>query len=849
MDERRNGAGLADRLAAYSASWWNARHAVCLSRWPLMFVLSIALPVAMAGGMVTAIDAERSSALRDRVQLVRSAYFETARQMEDDTRACAELLSHRFSAHSVSLSAASRVGRVCESFAPSGSWVVIGRVRDDGTHEHLFNGKLQADEMQILSAEDAAVQSTLPLIEQSRRLGIPVWSDPFYGPAVGSTVITTLQTLDVFKEIFVSIAIDPNVPMPDLGMATEEPFAFIGLVSPKGQIVARRPVASSLGQFLPDELFTQLSDPETKTLYSVPTVASNGPEMMDLAVTRVSPDFGWLIVTGQPSISALGYLRENQLFSAILLGDLAVMMAMILLVLRQRRTENELHITEGVAQAMQDADRRKTQLLQALSHELRGPLVRLIGAHELMQPFDDSASQRAMNAARSSAQSVLQLVDDLLDIAVLGGSSTSLSQSPVDIQELLGDVEAEFAATARERGLAFHVTWREKISPIMMDRLRLRQIAVNLLSNAFNATEEGAVWMSTDLRVCNQEHWLIITVSDTGVGMAPEFQARAFEEFTTRSEGGVGLGLSLVDRIVKRMNGNIVLESVEGQGTRFEIRLPVTLATDASADDLYIDEQSPLSGISLLLVEDDAVIRQSTVLRLHRAGAIVWEATDGAEAVALCRTRAFDVVLMDLEMPNMSGLDAARSIRSIVGDDSPIIFGLSSHVRSVKRDEALAAGMSELLTKPLQIQLFANILRAHSVGAVPSVIPSGHVDETCCLLLDHEVFDELLEIPFGEEFEDPIASFAAETRRLADQLSDTDSLAIRQKVHRFKGVAMVFGAVVLANALERLDSEVIEKGGDAEDVAGQVERVRSVLRRTITAMEQRKAELVSSGSA
>ncbi len=392
------------------------------------------------------------------------------------------------------------------------------------------------------------------------------------------------------------------------------------------------------------------------------------------------------------------------------------------------RRANELALVEA-KQAAEAANEAKTRFISTVSHELRTPMNGVIGMLELLlaRPVDETAQDYA-RAARRSAASLLTLVDDLLDIAKIEAGRLELDRTPVDLRELAHDVREVVAAAAAEQELTLTVDVATDVPDLVLaDPVRLRQLLINLLGNAVKFTEDGAV----SLRVAARERRadarvpLVLTVADTGIGIAAEDLARLFDPFTqadqstNRRFGGTGLGLAIVRQLTELMGGHIEVESSPGEGTTFRLELDLDIAAAMSpthGGERDREQEVPCHGRRVLVVEDNDINQALARAHLEDLGCEVTIADDGAAGADLALTRPFDLVLMDCLMPGVDGFEGTRRIREGEPDGQRIpVVALTADATAEHAAVCRDVGMDDVLTKPYGQADLAAVL--HRMGA------------------------------------------------------------------------------------------------------------------------------------
>lgn len=387
----------------------------------------------------------------------------------------------------------------------------------------------------------------------------------------------------------------------------------------------------------------------------------------------------------------------------------------------RRRTEQALAKARDDAEAASEA---KSAFLANTSHEIRTPLNGLVGLARLARRpgLDEERRRRYLDQIADSAETLSAVISDVLDLSKIEAGKLDVESVGFNLHELLGSLAQVYRTLADARGLGFTLEIDTGVPPwVQGDPVRLRQILGNYLNNALKFTARGQV----GLRVAaGHDEWLRFEVHDSGPGIDPQVQARLFHPFmqadqsTTRRFGGSGLGLSICRELATLMHGRVGVRSRPGQGSRFWLELPLPeCAAQADPSAFGALEGGPLAGAQVLMAEDNPVNMTIAVALLEQWGVAVTQAVDGAQAIAAVEAaaaagRPFDVVLMDVHMPVMSGYEATRRLRaSPVGAALPII-ALTAAALTSEREQALAAGMSGFLTKPIDARRLHDALVA-----------------------------------------------------------------------------------------------------------------------------------------
>jgi PAS domain S-box-containing protein len=383
-------------------------------------------------------------------------------------------------------------------------------------------------------------------------------------------------------------------------------------------------------------------------------------------------------------------------------------------VTERRQIDQALAAARDVAEA---ANRAKSAFLANTSHEIRTPLNGLLGLANLamQKGLDESRRQQYLEQIQDSAQSLSGIISDILDLAKIEAGKFNIEALPFNLHGLLKSVHHAYHSLAQARSLDLVLEVADEVpGTVRGDPVRLRQILSNYITNGLKFTERGRVTLQVakSIEPGRGEH-VRFTVVDTGPGIDAATQQRLFQPFTqaddstTRRFGGTGLGLSICKELAGLMDGEVGMQSLPGVGSRFWVELPLPPTEAPVADPrLEAEDLQRLEGLRVLLVEDNAVNMMIGVAMLEQWGVEVTQAVDGAEGVAAVEQaraagRPFNVVLMDVQMPRLSGHEAARQLRRLHPADKLPIIALTAAALTSEREEALAAGMNDFLTKPI----------------------------------------------------------------------------------------------------------------------------------------------------
>ncbi|MGZ3217120.1 ATP-binding protein [Paracoccus sp. T5] len=493
-----------------------------------------------------------------------------------------------------------------------------------------------------------------------------------------------------------------------------------------------------------------------------------------------------------------------------------------------RRVANEAELIRARDRALA-GEQAKADMLAVMSHEMRTPLNGLMGTLDLLMTTDlDDRQRRYAQVMAQSGQLLLRHVNNVLDISRADAGVIELVWRPFDPRQLVSQILDGLQAQAQQRGNVLSLAMiGDNRRPLLGDTVRLTQILMNLVGNAIKFTEGGHILVEID-RSVGAGH-VEFRVTDTGIGIATEDQQRIFDEFVTldpsfqREVEGTGLGLGIVRRLAGLMGGWVTVDSQPGEGSCFTVRLPLPEQAPEPQAPAAPEAPAPAAPAQLevLVVEDNQINRMVVGEMLASRNCRVVEACDGQEGVIEAGRQRFDLILMDISMPRMDGVTAARAIRREGPNTDTPIIALTAHALPADQANFAQAGMEATLTKPLSFKALDDILRRFAnkadAAAPPPAKPRtgpdrreaarAHLAESIGPERAAQVVDRIL-----AELDDGLA-------RLRDMIQDPAlNEDVARLAHRMAGSVALIGFDDIRDSLNRLETRA--RGAQSPDRAG-----------------------------
>ncbi len=503
--------------------------------------------------------------------------------------------------------------------------------------------------------------------------------------------------------------------------------------------------------------------------------------------------------------------------------------------LEKERIDNENRIK---AEAAEEANDAKSQFLSTMSHEIRTPMNGMLGMIQLLQGSELSASQHEhIRVLHDATDALLETFDHVLQYGRLVEGAYVTRQTPFALHELLRDLITLMTPIADNKQLTLTLDYSPETSDLYVGAAgSLRQILTNLIANAIKFTDSGFVQLSVRCQACKDHmQQLRFEVRDSGIGIAPELQEHIFDRFTqadatiTRRFGGTGLGLAICKELATALEGEIGLTSTPGSGSQFWLELPLAVGQQQRrAESETVDEISPPQQI--LLVEDVEINQQVVVGLLQQQRHQITIAADGHQALDLSHKQRFDLILMDMHLPGISGLDISKQIKAdknCINQSTPII-ALTASVRPEDIHRYLNAGLNSVIAKPVKK---AQLLQAVASKGNPAEPPSLDAAKPQTLFLDNSILDAHRQVLGEAKLNELMAGFCAVHADLWPALQRSvaakDRYEIAQTAHKFAGACDTMGFAQASQLLRVL--EIAAESGEMDNT----DRVRDELNRVM----------------
>ena len=440
-------------------------------------------------------------------------------------------------------------------------------------------------------------------------------------------------------------------------------------------------------------------------------------------------DYSYRYISSFYSYSIVDFLRQHLALILLATVLLAVFIA-FMLISRLKKKDEQIREKESLKEQAEAASNAKTVFLFNMSHDIRTPMNAVLGFADLMErELDDPEKLKDhLGKIKKAGKYLLGLINNVLEVARIDSGKETLDEDVMDVEDV--EYYSIFENDIREKGLSFEKEIDVENRYVYADSQKIEEIVLNLLSNAVKYTPEGgSIKLQIRESPCNIPGYatFVTTVADTGIGMTEEFKKEIFESFSRERNSteskimGTGLGMSIVKKLVDLMNGTITIESTPGKGSTFTVKLDLRIAQNVEDileknEEKCVAEDIDLSGKRILLAEDNELNAEIAIALLEETGARIDLAKDGVECASMVQEAdesTYDLILMDIQMPNMNGYDATRRIRDLENPRkaSIPIIAMTANAFEEDRKNAIAAGMNGHLSKPIDVNELKKVLR------------------------------------------------------------------------------------------------------------------------------------------
>ncbi len=472
-----------------------------------------------------------------------------------------------------------------------------------------------------------------------------------------------------------------------------------------------------------------------------------------------------------------------------------------------------------------------------MSHEIRTPMNGIIGMIDLLEGTTITDEQKEyVRTIKKSSETLLNILNDILDLSKIEAGKMQLKKEPVRLRNVLEKIYALFAQQALAKNIKLYYHLSERLPEYMMiDETRLLQILSNLVSNAIKFTEGGG---SIDIdmkkaKVLGKKHMVKCTVSDSGIGISPESTKQLFNLFTqldtttTKTYSGTGLGLAISKELTKLMGGKIGVFSTMGHGSSFWFTFEadpsekVTVIENKLVEsDIKIEGYFKDENIRILLVDDNAVNRQVASEILRKSGCLVDLAEDGKKSIELISQKQYDLVFMDIQMPEMDGVTATRKMKSMNLENLPPIVAMTAYSMKEDKERFLQQGLDDYIPKPIRANDLINKVRQWIRDENTVSFRKEEVKEEKIQVINMSVVNQLKDLGGAEMIEQVFADFITESKEQLEAclaaFESRDYTTIKNHLHTIKGNAGTLGVEKFSKQAENIEKKL--KNEDYETI-------------------------------
>ena len=585
-----------------------------------------------------------------------------------------------------------------------------------------------------------------------------------------------------------------------------------------------------------EHLLYEANETETLIMPEVVPIGFTSHERWDrtqayyasLGILSKEMDLSGFIYDQNPLGRELGQLKEQTKYltgGALLASITSILLAIFIIRFRseiKRRRKAEQAISQALNEA-EVANQAKSAFIATVSHEIRTPLSAILGTSQLLEATKTNKTQKELvDRLSRSGQFLLKLLNDILDFSKNENEEVKLNKTAFDPTELLNDIYDMMKDKAVQKEIAL-VKNIDALPPVLMsDPFLIRQIITNLLDNAIKFTITGTVTLEAfylDKNADNETAPLCISVKDTGIGISPENQQNIFNAFkqeetgTSRKYGGNGLGLTICNQLVEALDGEIVLESAKGKGSDFSVILTLEEGSPQAMENTNLPSEN-IKPLKILLVDDFESNRITIAKLLSLDNHEVDTASSGEETISKVINNEFDIVLMDIHMPEMDGIETTKRIKEIFADNKniPLIFAftadLSAHAKEVYR----SVGMLDTIPKPFDKKEFNQLISHHfDRHIITETIAPARSATATSKLLNLDILSEYNELLPENEFNKMLTSYednCTNTLSLMEQaITNNDAKQFQEYIHRLTGASGVIGFIEMTNWCQTLSKK------------------------------------------
>jgi PAS domain S-box-containing protein len=501
-----------------------------------------------------------------------------------------------------------------------------------------------------------------------------------------------------------------------------------------------------------------------------------------------------------------------------------------------------------------ESSKAKEVFLANMSHEIRTPLNAIIGfLRELDKQELTELQKKYIDNSSIASKHLLAIINNILDISKIEAGEMSLESEDFVFEKSISNVATVLLPMLEQKGLDFNITISDKIEKVLKgDALRLQQILFNLIGNAIKFTSKGSISINCELvedTYTSQE--LKISISDTGIGMESSFIGNIFNKFSqedkavTRKYGGTGLGLSITKELVKLMDGRIEIESKKNVGTTFHIYIKYPKGSNQHIEDMDIDEPvSSIDNISILLVEDNYLNRMVAQNSLQYYNCKVTEAENGVEALEILKNNKFDVILMDIQMPEMGGIEATEIIRNKLKLSTPII-ALTANAFKTEIDRCRKAGMDDYVTKPFDEDILIDTIAKHTTNKKTSIPKTVLSQAPSTDKLYNLTSINNLSRGNKEFIAKMIAVFVEQTTEVIEKISaaiPVDNFKeVSSLIHKIKPSVESLGITSIIKELKLLE-KIAKDTNDKKQIAALFSLIKEVLEKAVIQLKENELD-------